>query len=72
MRLRILFGTLVLVGGLALYGLAIAALAAQMRQPGALASFVFYAVAGTVWVAPAGWLVRWMQRAAPYRPPPAG
>ncbi|HUZ75290.1 MAG TPA: DUF2842 domain-containing protein [Stellaceae bacterium] len=72
MRLRILFGTLFLVGGLALYGLAIAALAAHVTPPGPLAAFVFYALAGTVWVAPAGWLVRWMQRAAPYRPPPEG
>jgi Protein of unknown function (DUF2842) len=72
MRLRILFGTLALVAGLAAYGLVMAALAAHVLPRGALAQFLFYVVAGTVWVAPAGWLVQWMQRAPPFRPPPEG
>jgi hypothetical protein len=72
MRLRILFGTLLLIAGLALYGLAIAALAAHMLPPGAWIALLFYAVAGVAWLAPAAWLVRWMQKAAPFRPPPQG
>lgn len=72
MRLRILAGTLILVGGLFFYGLVIAALAARLPLGKPLAAFAFYAMAGVVWVAPAAWLVRWMQLAAPYRPPPEG
>ena len=72
MRLRILFGTLVLVFGLAVYGLAVAALAARVLPPGPVVALLFYAVAGIVWLVPAAWLVRWMQRAAPFRPPPQG
>lgn len=70
MRLRILFGTTVLVLGLAAYGLAVAVLAVRVlpRQP--LLEIVFYAIAGIAWIAPAAWLTRWMQAAAPYRPPP--
>jgi hypothetical protein len=72
MRLRILFGTIILVLGLAAYGLVVTSLAARLLPPGALGAFVFYAAAGMLWVAPAVWLVRWMQLAAPYRPPPQG
>jgi len=72
MRLRILFGTIGLVAALALYGLGVAALAARVRLGGAFVEFVFYAAAGLAWIPPAGWLVRWMQRAPPFRPPPAG
>ncbi len=72
MRLRILLGTLVLVFGLAAYGLAVAALAARVLPPGRIVALLFYAAAGVVWIVPAAWLVRWMQRAAPFRPPPRG
>ncbi len=72
MRLRILFGTLILIAGLAAYGLVVAALAAHVLPPGPFAALVFYAVTGLAWIMPAAWLVRWMQRAAPFRPPPQG
>jgi len=72
MRLRILFGTLALIVGLALYGLAVAALAAHVLPPGPFVALAFYAVAGVLWLAPAAWLVRWMQKVAPFRPPPQG
>jgi hypothetical protein len=68
MRLRILFGTMLLLVGLALY--AVAVTAAAQRLPGHwAAAAVFYAVAGLAWIYPAAALVRWMQRAAPFRPP---
>lgn len=70
MRLRILFGTIALVLGLACYGLVVAAVAAYILPPGPWLALAYYALAGTVWIAPAAWLVRWMQRALPYRPPP--
>jgi hypothetical protein len=72
MRLRILFGTLVLILGLAAYGLVVAALAAHVLPSGPFAALLFYAVAGVAWLAPAACLVRWMQKAAPFRPPPTG
>jgi hypothetical protein len=72
MRLRILIGTAVLVLGLAIYGVIVAAVTARLLSPGSLAAFAVYAVAGLVWVLPAARLARWMQAAAPFRPPPEG
>jgi len=71
MRLRILFGSLGLMLGLALYALAAMALAARLPDSAFLV-FTYYAVAGFAWVAPAALVTRWMMQAAPYRPPPAG
>ena len=70
MRLRILFGGLILVAGLAIYALLAMAIAARLPDNGAIA-FVFYGLAGLAWVLPASLVTRWMLRAAPYRPPPA-
>ena len=72
MRLRILAGTLILVAGLALYGLAVAALARRLLPPDPLIAIGFYAVAGIVWIFPTARLVRWMQQAARHRPPLGG
>jgi hypothetical protein len=69
MRLRILFGTVVLLVGLGVYGALAMAIAARLPQS-AIVAFGFYALAGTAWVAPASLLTRWMLRAAPFRPPP--
>ena len=69
MRLRILFGTLALVAGLAVYGGVAMAIAARLPQSAVIA-FGFYALAGIAWVPPASLIVRWMGRAAPFRPPP--
>lgn len=70
MRLRILFGMLLLVLGLGCYALAVMAAAVRLLPGQWAVEAVFYAVAGTVWILPAARLVRWMQRAAPFRPPP--
>ena len=72
MRLRILFGTIALIAGLALYVVAVAALGARFLPQDLLVETAFYAVAGIVWILPAARLTRWMQRAAPYRPPVIG
>ncbi len=72
MRLRILFGMIGLVLALAAYGLGVAAVAAHALPANRWLAAAFYAVAGLVWIVPARGLVRWMARAAPYRPPPAG
>jgi hypothetical protein len=70
MRLRILFGSLLLVAGLALYALLAMAMAAHLPDSAVIA-FAYYAVAGIAWVLPASLVTRWMARAKPYRPPPA-
>ena len=70
MRLRILCGSLLLVAGIALYALVAMALATRLPE-NAILAFAYYAIAGVAWVAPASLVMRWMMRAAPYRPPPA-
>ena len=72
MRLRILFGTVALIAGLAVYAMVVAALGARFLPRNLLVETVFYAFAGIVWIVPAARPTRWMQRAAPYRPPIAG
>jgi hypothetical protein len=72
MRLRILVGTLLLVLGLGGYALAVMLAAVRLLPQQWAIEAVFYAVAGTLWILPAGRLVRWMQSAAPFRPPPFG
>lgn len=72
MRLRILGGTALLVAGLAAYGLVMMAVAVRLLPPHGAVQAAFYAVAGVAWVWPAARLTRWMQDAAPHRPPPRG
>jgi hypothetical protein len=72
MRLRILFGTFALILGLALYALAVAALGERFFSPHRAVEAIFYALAGIAWIWPAARLTRWMQRAAPHRPPMIG
>lgn len=69
MRLRILIGTLLLVAGLGGYALAVTAAAARLLPEQWAVEAAFYALAGVAWIAPAALLLRWMQRAAPFRPP---
>lgn len=70
MRLRILIGTVALVLGLATYALSVMRLALWLLPGQGWAAALLYAVAGTVWILPAARLTRWMQQAAPFRPPP--
>jgi hypothetical protein len=72
MRLRILFGTLLLVLGLGLYALAVMAVATRLLPDHWALEMAFYALAGIAWIFPAAQLTRWMQQAPPFRPPPAG
>jgi hypothetical protein len=69
MRLRILFGTVILVAGLALYALVMTVVALWLLPDHWAVEAVFYALAGVAWIFPAAWLTRWMQQAAPFRPP---
>lgn len=60
-RLRILYGMLLLIGGLAAYSLAVMALAVRILPDSGWAEFPYYLVAGTIWIYPAARLTRWMQ-----------
>jgi hypothetical protein len=70
MRLRILFGSLFLLAGLALYAFLVATIARQYLPEHWAVEILFYAVTGIIWIWPAALLTRWMQQAAPYHPPP--
>jgi hypothetical protein len=72
MRLRILFGALLLVLGLALYALLAMAVATRLLPDHWAVEMAFYALAGVAWVFPAARLIGWMQRAGPFRPPQTG
>ena len=69
MRLRILFGSVLLVLGLAVYAIVVIA-AARLLPDNQAAALAFYALAGIAWIFPAAKLTRWMQRAGPFRAPP--
>ena len=62
-RLRKLVGTILLVVFVSLYALTAMTVAAA-KLPGAswLTQLVFFFVAGTVWIVPAGALIAWMQK----------
>ena len=63
LRTRKLVGAIVLILFLAVYALA-AMMAAIVLQVSAskVVELVYYPVAGLLWVPPAMWLVKWMQR----------
>jgi hypothetical protein len=61
MRLRILYGTFILLGGLAVYALAVMVVAAEFLPAQSAVELAYYAVAGTVWLYPAAKLTKWMQ-----------
>ncbi|WP_333795308.1 DUF2842 domain-containing protein [Hyphomicrobium sp.] len=63
LRMRKLIGAVALLVFLAVYALGamLVAIALQVSVS-KTAELVYYAVAGLLWVLPAMWLVRWMQR----------
>lgn len=61
MRLRILYGTLLLIAGLGAYALLAMKLAVDWLPDHWAAQLGFYLVAGTAWLYPAAKLTRWMQ-----------
>jgi hypothetical protein len=62
-RARKFVGAIALLALVALYALA-AMMVAIVLQVGAskVAELIYYPVAGLLWVLPAMWLVKWMQR----------
>lgn len=63
MRTRKLVGTIILVIFLAIYALLAMAMASTVPINGnKIAELIYFIVAGTVWVIPAGVLIKWMQK----------
>lgn len=63
LRTRKLVGAIALLVYLALYALAAMMVAIALQVNGSkLAEIIYYPVAGLLWVLPAMWLVKWMQR----------
>lgn len=62
-RTRKFIGAIALLVFLAVYALAAMMVAVVLQvSTSKLAELVYYPVAGLLWVLPAMWLVRWMQR----------
>jgi len=63
-RTRKLVGTVALLVLITVYSLAVVtvAIVMQIQNASKVAELVFYVVAGTLWVIPAGALIWWMQR----------
>jgi hypothetical protein len=62
-RLKKLLGAVLLVLFVAAYVLSAMTVAvAVLPHGGRLAEFGFYAIAGLLWVVPAGLIIRWMHR----------
>jgi hypothetical protein len=63
MRTRKLVGAILLLLFLAAYSLVAMLVAVVLQVNGSkIAELAYYAVAGLLWVVPAGWLVKWMQK----------
>lgn len=65
MRLRILFGTLGLIFGLAIYALLVMRLAIAVLPENQFVAAIFYLATGIVWIFPAAKLTKWMQDLPP-------
>lgn len=63
MRTRKLVGAVLLLLFIALYALVAMLVAVVLQVNGSKAAeLVYYVVAGLLWVVPAAWLVKWMQK----------
>ena len=63
-RTRKLTGTLVLFAFLGCYALLamLVAVTLQVQNASKLVEFLYYGIAGLLWVLPAGILIKWMQK----------
>ncbi|HWK47519.1 MAG TPA: DUF2842 domain-containing protein [Stellaceae bacterium] len=67
MRLRMLYGTVILLVGLLIYALVVMVLAATILPAHWAVQVPFYTVAGIAWIFPAARVTRWMQDIPPWR-----
>ena len=65
MRLRILYGTVLLLVGLGLYAVAVTAVAVAILPAQWAVQLVYYFITGTAWLYPAALLTKWMQDLPP-------
>jgi hypothetical protein len=64
MRTRKLVGAVLLLLFLSAYALVAMLVAVALQVNGSkVAELIYYVVAGLLWVVPAGWLIKWMQKA---------
>jgi len=62
-RMRKLVGAVALLVFVAVYALLAMLVAVALQVDGSrVAQLLYYPLAGLLWVLPAGWLVKWMQR----------
>jgi len=62
-RIRKFFGTILLLALVTVYVLVMMVVAAAvLPNAGVITAFIFYAVAGVLWVLPAAFIVSWMHR----------
>lgn len=72
-RMKKLIGGALLVAFLGFYFVLVIAIGSgRIAETEGLGKLFFYAVAGLLWVLPAGVLIRWMQQPASVRPRPPG
>ena len=65
MRLRILYGMIILLLGLGLYALAVMVVAVDFLPAQGTVELVYYLFTGTLWIYPAAKLTKWMQDLPP-------
>ncbi|MEQ8825163.1 MAG: DUF2842 domain-containing protein [Filomicrobium sp.] len=67
MRTRKLIGTIILFIVIPLYALLamVVAVSLEVNTTSKWIELVFYVVAGTLWVLPAGFIIQWMSRGDP-------
>ena len=62
-RMRKLIGTAILALFIPVYAMLVMTIAAaRLPGTGILTETLFFLVGGLLWVLPAGWIIRWMQR----------
>jgi uncharacterized membrane protein len=62
-RVKKLIGTVLLVALVVIYALAATAFATyRLAQSSAWVHLAFFALSGLLWIAPAMWLISWMER----------
>lgn len=62
-RLKKLIGAVVLVVGVCVYALIVMAVGQiKLAQSGPMTQLAFFAFFGLIWIVPAAWLIRWMER----------
>ena len=63
MRTRKLVGAVLLLLFLSAYALVAMLVAVALQVNGSkVAELIYYVVTGLLWVVPAGWLIKWMQK----------